>query len=279
MNEELERLPPSQRLAALERNKKRNALISAYEAYQRQEPLSLDTLLKQVQRFAYTKVYHLEHDFRHFGSAETADDWAQDVMIKVWQKLSDGSFKGNGEQFYAYVHKIAFNRAQKAFNKLAEAEQTKVPLTVERHEGGDPDAEMYEDDNPELLKSPATENWIGDGVNEDGEVKYKRGADLDGPRIWSDWLATKASSGSIDIPDTVTGKDRIVVIMIRDGQSYAEIAARLGDTENAIKQRVKNLKQRLAKQREREREHERQRYADRHQPFKIMPPQTVRAAG
>jgi len=67
----------------------RTKLIAAYEAYVRREKASMDNLLKLVNEFAFMKLSHLEYepDFRQFGSAETADDWAQNVTIKVWQEL------------------------------------------------------------------------------------------------------------------------------------------------------------------------------------------------
>ena len=57
------------RVAAAKRSRKRDELMAAYEAYQRREPASMDKLLAAVRKFAYMKLYHLEHDFKDFGSA------------------------------------------------------------------------------------------------------------------------------------------------------------------------------------------------------------------
>jgi DNA-directed RNA polymerase specialized sigma24 family protein len=119
--------------AAIKRKQNKTRLMDAYDAWKRKEPGSADTLMLAVRHFAYTKVYHLEHDFKKFGSAETADDWTQDVCAKVWKKLD--RFVGTGSKFYSYVHKAAFNRGIDAFEKLYEDRQTKTCLTVPIDDG------------------------------------------------------------------------------------------------------------------------------------------------
>lgn len=239
-----EAVPPSNRLAQLKKNSMRDRVVAAYQAYSRNEPFSMDNLLKVVREFAYTKVYHLEYDFKDFGSFETADDWAQEATINVWLALKDGKFEGNGEQFYSWIHKIAFNRATDAFNELENARAKKVSLTVASHEGGDPDAEEYEDDNPDIYSSrPADGFWVGDGVDENGNVKYKRGNSFD---------------GVFTIPKSVQGVDLSICRLILAGKNYAQIADILEMTETAVTKRLQKLRKRLRPEGERERGRQRE---------------------
>lgn len=251
-----ETMPPSDRTAEQTKNRTKDRIIAAYEAYLRQEPMSLDNLLRAVTKFAYTKVYHLEYDFKDFGSYETADDWAQDVAVKVWIALKNGKFEGNGENFYSWIHKIAFNRATDAFNELEDEQRHKVSLTVESHRSSDPDGEEYEDDNPEIYSSePDDTQWVGDGVDENGDVKYKQ---------------VRRSSGIAQIPESVKGKDYLICIMIIDGLKQAEIAEKMGMSLSAVKRRLQALRKRLPAEREGERALRRAEYAERHRPFKIV---------
>jgi hypothetical protein len=125
-------------------------IIAAYDSYIHGERGSMDRLLKLVSEFALMKLIHLEHepDFKQFGSAETADDWAQEVSIKVWQQLLKNK-KRTGEAFYAFVHKIAFRMATDAFNQLLEEKAVKVCLFV-RSDEEDQDGDKYEEENPEI---------------------------------------------------------------------------------------------------------------------------------
>jgi hypothetical protein len=83
----------------------KQALIAATEAYERREPLSMDNLLKLVSDFARLKVSHVEYDLRCEG-AETADDWAQDITVSVWEALEKDRFNVTPADFYSFVHKI-----------------------------------------------------------------------------------------------------------------------------------------------------------------------------
>ena len=139
----------SNKPAAAKRDRTRNDLISAYEAYQRREPLSMDRLLELVRAFAYVKLYHLEHDFKDFGSAETVDDWAQEVVINVWQNLEkfEGNPKSTPDNFYSWVHTIAYHKGTKAFACIDDERAVKVPLFRKNEDG---DGEGFEVDNPEI---------------------------------------------------------------------------------------------------------------------------------
>lgn len=142
-------------VAESKRIRGREQLIKLYTAHQRQVPGSLERLLDEVRKFAYTKVYHLEVDFKNIGTSETADDWAQEVTIKVWQGLND--FNGTPELFYSWVHKIAFNQATEAFGYLKKESELKVPLMVK---SSDDKEEGVEEINPLLYKDdPDTVNY------------------------------------------------------------------------------------------------------------------------
>lgn len=200
----------SNELAAIKRNTLKKHIEQAYDAYKRKEPGSADNLFEAVRALAYVKVHHLEYDFKKFGSAETADDWAQDICVSVWSNLD--KFVGTPSQFYSWVHKIAFNQATDAFTKLYEAQQIMTGLTV-----------------------PARHNDSVDGDEEDNPELFREGG-YDG--------------GGIGIPKSVTGTDRNICLLIRDGRSYAEVAEELaGMTEEGVKQRVKRLKKRLQTER------------------------------
>lgn len=134
------------------RQRNRNKLIVAYEAYKRKEPGSSDNLMLTVRNFAYTKVYHLEFEFKDLGTSETADDWAQEVVLRVWQGLN--KFHGTSEMFYSWVHKIAFNQATDAFNNLRSTKDSKV-LLFEKEE--DENGEIKEEENPEIHNQAGVE--------------------------------------------------------------------------------------------------------------------------
>jgi len=210
-------------LASLKRNSRKQALISAYEAYVRQEPGSMDRVLKLVNEFALLKLIHLEHepDFKQFGSAETADDWAQEVSIKVWQELVKKDRKRTGEQFYAWVHKIAFNKGNAAFKKLVAEKSTKVSLFVsvdEEDESGN--EQTFTNENPLI--------HAGNGASEIG----------------------------CPIPQSVQGLDRTICnLMLTEVQdrrengdyfmrprNYAEIGFVLGMTESAVQMRMQRVR-------------------------------------
>jgi RNA polymerase sigma factor (sigma-70 family) len=195
----------------LRKNQTKEELVAAYEAYQRREPGSLDNLLVLAREFALTKVYHLEHDFREMGSYETADDWAQEVSISVWEGLVGANdtkqFVGDGAGFYAWVHKIAFNRGIKAFNDLKDEQKTKVSWTLKHGRGED----AYETDNPEVYINPIPDRLI-------------------------------------DLPNGITGLDREIVLHVYAGRNYHEIGELLGMSESAVTSRIHQVKKRVVKE-------------------------------
>ncbi|MGA7524635.1 MAG: hypothetical protein WBW84_19450 [Acidobacteriaceae bacterium] len=235
-------------IAAHKRQTMKDQIIAAYEAYQRKEALSGERLMGLVRDFAYRKVYHLEYNFAGMGTAQTADDWAQDVALKIWTVLPRiPETVQSGQDFYSYLHKTAFNKASKAFNYLTgkilnedgevigyrDEGRGKAPLTVMR-EGED--GEQFEDDNPEI---------------------YNR---------------TTINESHFTIPDSVQGKDLTICNLILTGKTYAHIGALLGITEDAVKARLKRLRTKLSPEKEAKRKAERARNDERWRPFKINHP-------
>lgn len=192
------------------RTQTRKNIMAAYEAYTRREPGSKEQLFKLVRDFAYLKVYHLEYDFRHLGTAETADDWAQKVALDIW--IGIDKFEGSPELFYSWVHKSAYNRAKLAFKYLDHESKTKVSLTVDHLD--EESGEESQEDNPEI---------------------YEREG---------------GSDFTFTIPKSVQGLDLDICKLILDGESYAEIAASLDMTEGAVKMRLERLRLRLATERQ-----------------------------
>jgi RNA polymerase sigma factor (sigma-70 family) len=223
------------REAAKTRGRIRKGLIAAYEAYQRREPASMDALMVKVREFAYMKVYHLEFEFNKFGSAETADDWAQEISIKVWQGLEkfDNDPRSTPESFYSWVHKIAFNQGLAAFNDLKKQKREKVGLTVKpRDEFG---SEEEEEDNPEIYESKIRDSFIRIPAS-------VTGIDLNICKM----LLTK-----------VRGKDGH-----HRGRNYAEVARALNMTEASVKMRLNRLKMKIKAEEDKETEEKRARLAE-----------------
>ena len=109
-----------------------------------------------------------EHNFKEFGTAETADDWAQEVSIKVWQGLTGAGnteiFQGTGADFYSWVHKIAFNRATDAFKGLLKEKKTKVAMFHEIEEEGERGSiETFTEENP-LIHAEGAGYGAGIGI-------------------------------------------------------------------------------------------------------------------
>jgi RNA polymerase sigma factor (sigma-70 family) len=138
------------------RQRTKDALIAAYVAYTQNKSDSLPVLLNLVRQFAVKKMYTLEMDFWKTGTAETVDDWAQDVVIKVWQGLNQ--FSGTPDSFYPWLHRVVFNRSQDAFTMLADERTRKVPLSLKTR--GTEDGNEHTQDNPDVYKSGARDVLI-----------------------------------------------------------------------------------------------------------------------
>jgi Sigma-70 region 2 len=118
------------------------------------------TSTNKVFKFARLKLLSLEYDFRDFGTAETVDDWAQEVTITVWQKLH--TFKGEPSSFYAWVHKICFSKVVKAFTNLKAEQRNKESLVVDKRT----EDRTYRADNPNMYDQG---NWSG-SLHQDARV-------------------------------------------------------------------------------------------------------------
>ena len=226
-------------IAAIKRDRVKRALMSAYEAYQRKEPRSLDKLIALVRDFAYSKVIHLEHEFADHGTAETADDWAQEISFNAWRALDRG-FSGNAESFYSWLHKIAFNQATDAFHYLDDHRQTFTGLAVSVN-GEDGEAE--EVDNPEVYAEGPTKTT----TKYDDAVERKR-ARLESRGGAISQKDRDGFVGSVsEILRNVAGLDRDICLIMLDGRDLtnAQIGAELGLTEDAVLSRVKRIRQRM----------------------------------
>lgn len=171
-----------------------------------------------ILEFAKLKVFHLEHDFKDMGSAETADDWAQDVAINVWQKLP--TFKGTPEGFYAWLNRSAFNKATDAFRQLKKKQDTHVGLTAEHVD--DFDGETYEEVHSEVYRSV-----------------YEGGSEVHiGPPTW-----VQGIDRSIWYAMTLKDKDDKPL-------TYAQIAAEFEPplSEKAVRERVLKMRKRAAEE-------------------------------
>jgi hypothetical protein len=213
-------------LAGLKHKSTRQALIAAYEAYERREPGSMDRLLQLVRKFAFLKVSHLEYepDFKQMGSAETADDWAQEVTIKVWQELVKKDKKRTGEEFYSWVHKIAFNRATDAFNDLLKQKKTKIPMFVSNEEEVDQKGrtETFTEENP-LIHAGA------DGYGSNTLIPaHVEGLDLTICKLMLTEVQDQNKNGDY----------------FTRGRRYDEVAFVLGMTAEAVQMRMMRLRKR-----------------------------------
>ncbi|MGB6157149.1 MAG: sigma factor, partial [Acidobacteriaceae bacterium] len=202
----------------------RDALVAAYESYQRKEPGSINNLIGLVRKFAYAKLKYLDLEFN--SGVHDADDFAQDAALAVWQSLDD--FKGDPASFYAWVHKIAFNEGQASFNALKQEKTARVDMQHEVAEGD----EAFEGDNPEVYDNEAIINvtkWT-EYDEATGEIRWtrdpKRGKVETVPG--SETSQFEVGTVVVDIPDWVKGDDLIICDFVLRGKTYKEIGVILG---------------------------------------------------
>jgi len=188
-------------------------LIRAFTAYQEQQPGGLDLLLTLVRTFAYNKLYYIEYEFKNFGTAETVDDWAQNIVIDVWQQL-DATM--TPDKFYAWVHKITYNHGVDAFNDVLKQKSQKVGLTTVVNGDDGPE----EIDNPEIYK---------DSGGYDG--RFRLPDEITG--INRD-ICNLLMSEIDDFDDEGTSYTRT--------RTYAEIGRILGISESAVKKRIERMR-------------------------------------
>jgi len=234
-------------LQNLKREITRSHIIAAWEAYDRREPLSLDALCIAVHAFAYKKLHGLEIDkgFRELGSAETADDWAQDVSLKAWKRLD--TFRGDtGAEFHAWVHMIINNRKNDAANYLIKQKKMKIALTLNEGEdaytGTAANGDSDEYDNPALYPE-LNERGFRDIVRlrlsynsmtpEEHRLCEAFSPTQVGPKRWADVRDTEEFS--------------------RSAQSNAEAAEMLGWTVSKVKVTIHRLMKKKLEQLENDR--------------------------
>ena len=206
-----------------QRERYKKQLEDAFDAYERREPASMDSLLLEVVKFAKRKMYGVEMDNPKLGTIRTVDDYAQDVMVAVWQGLESKSFLGGRPKFYAYVNKISHNTKQDFLAEIIHQRNHKVALTV-----------------------PINNEY---GIKEDEE---------DNPEIYD----ARDFDVRINIPASVQGIDlticKLLLTEVRGkdgnhrGRNYSDIGRILEMTEDAVKKRMDRLRDRLKVEKEAE---------------------------
>lgn len=147
-------------LAAKKKQGTKTQIMEAYQAYNEGKAGAMEKLMGLVRDFAYKKVYRLEIDFCDYGTAETADDWAQNICLDVMMGLQQ---ERTPEMFYAWVNKLTFNHKMDATGYIMEHKDAHAKLTVDvaDEDGG----EVEEIDNPEIY---------GDGEKYKASRRYTR---------------------------------------------------------------------------------------------------------
>lgn len=193
---------PDQFLAA-KREENHSKLIAAYENYVRDPGRYENQFWHAILEFAKIKLHYLEIEFSSTGTSSTADDFAQDVAMGVWEGLR--SFRGNKFNFYAWVHSICYKQAARFFNELKKHKYKKVgtSIVIEDENG-------FEEvvDNPEIYNSH---------------------------NVLRDFFIT--------IPDNIEGVNRDICLMILDGMSYKQVAEELGMSEMAVTLRIHRIRE------------------------------------
>lgn len=150
-------LSTAERNAQRKRNAQRAAIIEAYDAFAAGRE-SMERTLSLARELAERKANHLDWEFgdSEAETAETAADRAQDVMVKVWRLLTTERETGKhrertGAQWYAYLHRIAFNEAQAGMNDHVRKKRTAAPLFTQVNEAEEgAQAEYASHENPEI---------------------------------------------------------------------------------------------------------------------------------
>lgn len=244
-------LSPEGRIASYKQQSLKKRILAAYEAYQRKDPGSMNALVSACREFVYRKLhYHIESNpkFKATGTAETSDDGAQDVAIKIWLKLVEG-YKGTAQQFYSYLNKAAFNERMNAERNVGETKDDKQALTVSReHEDGNVQTKdnpaLYQEYGPEETPYPTLPKWI--------DTRDVHSIDAAIVRLMS---VENAMNEEITDNNTVDATTRAYFdypaeasIWRYRGFNYTEIAAILNLSTAAVKQRVKKMRDRMQKE-------------------------------
>ena len=175
----------------------------------------IDPLLKVVIEYTQNKLKKLEFDdgFKGIGTAETVDDWSQDVSIKIWKLLAEGKFKGTTfASFLKLLNVACKNRNSDAFEYLKDERETYVGIMtpIKDDFGGNSGEEQ---DNPDIYNS--------------GEYPV-----------------------TFTIPLSIQGRDLLICKLILAGMNHAQIAEDLQMSEPAVSQRMSRMRKQVAKDRQ-----------------------------
>jgi len=112
----------------------RYAVIEAYRRYHENPAQHGHDFWCAVSKFARNKLYPLEHEFKDHGTAETVDDFAQEVLIEVWETMPQKKF-ATPAKFYAWINRLCFTHRMDAGEALRKAISLKVPLFLTGEDG------------------------------------------------------------------------------------------------------------------------------------------------
>lgn len=192
------------------------AITSAYQRYCENPERGQDDLYRAVIDFANRMLYRMELDFRGRGSAWTADDSVQRIVMKIWRGLPRMPDR-TPEEFFNWLCLLCQKELKGTAKALRAELSRKVPLWVNGEEG------MTE--NPAVLRFLA-----GDPGCRTSDDPLK-----------GSLIPTQVVDREFSIPDWVQGTDLVTCCLIQDGNTYAKVARLLGTTEDAIAQRMSRL--------------------------------------
>ena len=239
-------LSPEGRIASHKQKSMKKRILAAYEAYQRREPNSLNALVTVSREFVYRKLYnHIESKFRDIGTAETADDWAQDVVIKIWQQLTEG-YEGTAANYYSYLNKAAFNKRVDATDLVLEKRATMRALTVpvendDSEEGTRDNPAIYNQETAEETPYPILPDWINTRDPHDLDAAIIRLLSIENAINQEHSEVDATTAKYFDDPESAS-------VWRWRGFNYAEIAAILSMTPNAVELRVKRMRNKVKKE-------------------------------
>lgn len=122
----------------------RKAVEQAYQEFIDGADEAESKLFQIVLDFAKGKVSSALFDSPE--STLTADDHAQEVVIRVWEKL--GEFIGDAPNFYSWLNRVCYVEGAHAINSVTEEFGRREPLFIESED----DPGVFED-NPLLTQS------------------------------------------------------------------------------------------------------------------------------
>lgn len=132
-------------------NKNRKSIESAYTKYINKEDGAEGDLFQAVLKFAESKL--TSSLYNEDELAVTSEDHAQDVVIKVWEKLP--TFVGDTQGFYSWISRICYTHGADAINDSRKQNSKKVPLFTESE-----DELGLLEDNPLIYRNNDKVNYI-----------------------------------------------------------------------------------------------------------------------